>query len=80
MVCALISENVKDLHLDFSNINSPICSLVAVPPDTSVPSINTASVVPLGSADPVKAVPIVTFSILISETGVAAKIILSVLS
>ena len=79
-MCAFISEKSKDLHLDFSKINSPISSLVAVPPDTSVPSTNTASVLPLGKVDDVYAVPIVTSYIPISLTGVDANTILSVLS
>ena len=60
IVCAVMSLKSNDLHLDFSNINSPTFNLVATPPDTSVPSTNTASALPDGSVDEVYDVPIVT--------------------
>jgi len=76
-LCALISDSVNVLHVFLSKINSPISSLAVVP---ALPSISIASALPDGSAEPVYAVPIDTFEILICSTGVFPSTILNVLS
>ena len=74
---AFTSDSVNDLHVFLSNNNSPISSLASCP---DLPSISIASALPDGSAEPVYAVPIDTFEILICSTGVFPSTILNVLS
>ena len=69
-VWAWISVKVNFLQRLFSKMRVPTSSLVFVPPDIVLPLIWTTFCSPDGSAEPVKAVPTDTFSIVISLTGV----------